>query len=178
MTSHEDIEKEIEALVRDYGRMLEGYLRSPDLRLPDHLVGEVIGDALAAVYVKRQRGEILFSPKSYLFRVARNAAIDRLQKALRSVEVPDSESVEQTGGQFDMLEAVEMSEDLRRAIEQLPRQQRRVIELRHLRDFTVSETAEILGISPGTVGPTTTAALRRLKQIMTEREEDREEGTR
>jgi RNA polymerase sigma factor (sigma-70 family) len=66
----------------------------------------------------------------------------------------------------DMLANAEISCDLRNAIGRLPRRQQQVIELRYLRDFTVGETAQILNIAKGTVGPTTSAALHRLKEIM------------
>lgn len=62
---------------------------------------------------------------------------------------------------------MELSHDLRRVTRQLSLRQQQVIELR-AQGFTVAETAERLGIAPGTVGATTTTALRRLKRIMTE----------
>jgi RNA polymerase sigma factor (sigma-70 family) len=101
-----------------------------------------------------------------LFRVARNAAIDSL-KFLYAIEIPDSESITAHPDGHDMLASAEISCDVRQAVRQLPRRQRQVIELRYLGDFTVKETAEILDMAEGTVGPTTSAALQRLKQIMT-----------
>lgn len=46
-------------------------------------------------------------------------------------------------------------------IKQLSGRQRQVIELRYLGNLTVEETAEILDMAKGTVGPTTKTALRR-----------------
>jgi RNA polymerase sigma factor (sigma-70 family) len=66
----------------------------------------------------------------------------------------------------DMLEVIEISADVRRAIRQLPRRQRQVVELRYLYEFSVAETAQILGMAEGTVGPTTKAALDKLKRII------------
>ena len=65
-----------------------------------------------------------------------------------------------------MLAHAEISHDLRVAIRRLTLRQQQIIELRYLRDFTVKETAEILNIAEGTVGPTTTVALRRLRQVL------------
>jgi RNA polymerase sigma-70 factor, ECF subfamily len=177
MSPPEDLEKEIETLVRDHGAVLEGFLRGPRLRLPDHLVGDVINDTLMAAWHKLRGGEPLTSPRGFLCTVARNAAIDRL-KALYAAGTPSP--VPAAGGQdqdsADMLAGVEISEDLRRAVRKLPPQQRRVIELRYLRDFSINETAKILDIAPGTVASTQSAAVWRLRALMEPGNDTREEG--
>jgi RNA polymerase sigma factor (sigma-70 family) len=174
VVSPEQLEKEIEALVADCGKDLERYLRSGKVRLPDHLVGEVINDALLVIVDKRRRGHILTNPRSYLFAVARNAAVDRL-RTMYAAGTPGLAVTGQHQDGHDMLANAEISYDLRSAIRRLPRRQRQVIELRYLRDFTVEETALILNVAKGTVGPTTATALRRLKQIMNGQDGTREE---
>jgi RNA polymerase sigma factor (sigma-70 family) len=171
--SPEELEREIEGLVADCGADLQRRLRHGTLHLPEHLVGEVINDALLVVADKWRRGHTISSPGPYLSAVARNAAIDRL-RTLYATGIPDpAVTADQLNGHsavngHDMLENAEISFDLRAAIKRLPRRQRQVIELRYLRDFTVEETARILDLATGTVGPTTAAGLRRLKEIMTE----------
>lgn len=176
MISAEELEKEIEALVAEHCKNLRRYLQSRTIRLPEYLVGDVINDALLVIADKLRRGHTIDNVRSYLFTVARNAAIDRL-KARYAVEIPDPVAIAEHQDGHDMLANAEINYDLRRAIKQLPPRQQQVIELRHLRDFTVRETAEILNMAEGTVGPTTTAALRQLKQIMTEQGGPREEET-
>lgn len=175
MISPEDLEKEIETLVRDYGAALESFLRGPRLRLPDHLVGDVVNDTLLVAWRKLQQGEPLTSPGGFLYRVARNAAIDKL-KTQYSAGTPSQDPAIGNQGGPDMLANIEIREDLRRAIKKLPAQQKRVIELRYLRDFSINDTAYILNIAPGTVAPTASAALRRLRPLMELRDETREEG--
>ena len=167
MVSPEELEKEIEALVAECGTDLERYLRRGKVRLPDHLVGEVINDALLVIVDKRRRGHTLSNARSYLFAVARNAAVDRL-RTLYAAGTPSPGVTRQHQDGHDMLANAEISHDLRSAIRRLSRRQQQVVELRYLRDFTVEETARILNIAKGTVGPTTATALRRLKQIMDE----------
>jgi RNA polymerase sigma factor (sigma-70 family) len=176
MISPEELEKEIEALVAEHCAGLERYLRCGKLQLPDHLVGEAINDALLVIVDKRRRGHTFANVKAYLFTVARNAAVDRL-KTRYAAGVPDGDAIDKRYDGCDMLANAEISHDLRQAISQLPRRQQQMIELRYLRDFTVRETAEILRIAEGTVGPATTAATRRLKQIITDQDESWEEGT-
>jgi RNA polymerase sigma factor (sigma-70 family) len=165
--SAEELEREIGELIMACGADLERQLRQGKLRLPDHLVGEVINDALLVVADKRRRGHLIKNPGAYLFAVARNAAIDRL-RTLYATGIPDPAVTAGTMNGHDMLVHAEISNDLRAAVKRLSLRQRQVIELRYLRDFTVEETARILGLATGTVGPTTAAALHRLKQIMIE----------
>jgi RNA polymerase sigma factor (sigma-70 family) len=165
--SPDELEREIEDLVTDCGAGLERRLRYGSLRLPEHLVGEVINDALLVIVDKRRRGHTIANPQAYLSAVARNAAIDRL-RTLYAAGIPDPDVTADAVNGHDMLAHVEISHDLRTAIKRLPRRQGQVIELRYLGDFSVEETARILDVATGTVGPTATAALRRLKEMMTE----------
>jgi RNA polymerase sigma factor (sigma-70 family) len=178
MISNEDLDKEIRSLVLDCGRDLRHYLRGGRFLLPEDLVAEVINDALLVIALKRRCGTTLTNPRGYLFAAARNAAKDRLKNLY--AEVPDSPALESRSAPdcIDMLAGVLVREDLRDAIRQLPSRQRQVIELRYLREFTIAETAEILGMAEGTVGPTTAGALRNLKRIITERGGAWEEETR
>lgn len=173
MISPEELEREIGDLITACGAELERRLRHGTLRLPEHLAGEVINDALLVVADKRRRGHVIENPGTYLSAVARNAAIDRL-RTLYASGIPDpAVTADQLNGHgtangHDMLAHAEISHDVRAAVKRLPPRQRQVIELRYLREFTVEETARILEMATGTVGPTTAAALRRLKEIMTE----------
>jgi RNA polymerase sigma factor (sigma-70 family) len=67
---------------------------------------------------------------------------------------------------IDMITEVDLAEDLYQAIRELPAQQQRVIGCRYLRDFSIADIAEILGIAPGTVGSTASAAIRNLRETM------------
>jgi RNA polymerase sigma-70 factor (ECF subfamily) len=176
MISAEELEKEIEALAAEHCKDLKRFLQCSQIRLPECLAGEVINDALLVIADKRRRGHTFNDVRAYLFRVARNAAIDRL-KSRYAAEIPDPAAIAAHPDGYDMLADVEISRDLRQVIRQLPLRQRQVIELRYLGEFTVQETAEILDMAKGTVGPTTKTALRRLKQIMTEQNRTCEEGT-
>lgn len=51
---------------------------------------------------------------------------------------------------------------VRRALSELPRRQREVLVLRYVADLSVADTADVLGIKPGTVKATTHDALARL----------------
>jgi len=159
----EEIDKETEALFRKHGGALTGYLRR--LGLPADLVGEVLTDALVAVADMRRRGKPLYNLRAFLFTVAHNDAVDRLAALYQELPVASA------GGDVPspaLLDAHEISEDLIDAIRQLPPRQRQVIELRHVAGYSVKDTARIMGISTGTVGPATISALHNLKKIITQ----------
>jgi RNA polymerase sigma factor (sigma-70 family) len=175
--SPEELEREIRILVTDCGAELARSLRHGTLRLPEHLVGDVINDVLLVVADKRRRGHPISNPASYVSAVARNAAIERLRTLYATGTADEQLTAGQLNGHgangHDMLAHAEIAHDLRDAVSRLPRRQRQVIELRYLREFTVEETAWILGVAAGIVGPSTAAALLRLKEIMAEQDETR-----
>lgn len=57
MSTPEEIDKEIETLVREHGARLKGSLRRRGL--PEHAVDDVITEALLVVADKRRRGQAL-----------------------------------------------------------------------------------------------------------------------
>ena len=167
MISSEDLDKQMEAFVRDHTAALRGFLRAR-FRLTDDLADEVMNDAFLVIAVKMRRGEELSAPRAYLLQVARNAAIDRLREKFRTAEAADMDAAEDRADGADLIADLDRAGDLRRLVKRLPPQQMRVIALRYLSDCSIADTAEILGITQGAVGSTTTAALRRLRQIVTE----------
>ena len=70
----------------------------------------------------------------------------------------------------DALVAAESSEALKRAIDQLPPQQRIVLTLRHLRGLSLAEIAELQGCALGTVKSNLHHAIARLKEGLVSRE--------
>lgn len=173
--SEAELNEEIRACVTLHGAALLAYLRGRALRLPPDLADEVVNDALMTVAVKRRRGEEIPELRRYLFRVARNAAIDRLRERFRKAEIADQDAVNGSEGTIDLIANADLTADLRRAVLELPDQRRKVITLRVLCDFSIAETAEILGIAEGTVGSTVAAALQQLRQAMKDEVELMEE---
>jgi DNA-directed RNA polymerase specialized sigma24 family protein len=112
MISAEELGKEIEALVEENYKDLWRYLQCSRIRLPECLVGEVINDALLAVVKKRRRDHTIINVRAYLFRVARNAAIDRLT-SLYANEIPDSRASALHHDGHDMLAKAERSHVVR-----------------------------------------------------------------
>ncbi|MEO6205510.1 MAG: sigma-70 family RNA polymerase sigma factor [Mycobacteriales bacterium] len=88
--------------------------------------------------------EIAHYPGPWAVRVATNLSLDLLRRETRTsyTAVPDS-----------LAKAVdsELRLDLRRALGALPERQRQVVALRYISDLDERTTADLLGISPGSV---------------------------
>jgi RNA polymerase sigma factor (sigma-70 family) len=166
MISQEDPNKRMEAFICDHAAALRRFLHAR-FRLSDDLADEIMNDAFLVIAVKMRRGEELSAPRAFLQTVARHAAIDRLIEKFRIAEIADIAAVEDRVDMADRIAELDRADGLRRLLRLLPPRQRRVIELRYLEDCSIADTAEILGITQGAVGSTTSAALRRLREIAT-----------
>ncbi|HZY02719.1 MAG TPA: sigma-70 family RNA polymerase sigma factor [Anaeromyxobacteraceae bacterium] len=148
----------IEQLHRDHGDRIRRYL----LRL----VGATDAEDLAQdVFEKAQRAIGTFRGDSrvqtWLYRVATNAAIDRLRSPERRADLEGDEAAAdaadaegareaaQPGSPEGALDRARMRECILRVVEQLPASQSAVILLGELRGLGDRELAEALGISLG-----------------------------
>jgi RNA polymerase sigma-70 factor (ECF subfamily) len=133
-------------------------------RLVRFRMGAEDEDAVAEVFFRAWRGlggyrdtGVPFS--AWLYGIARHVAIDELRKRHRAEptdELPDREVEPMTA---DLL-------TLRGAIDQLPTEQRQVIELKYLVGLTNDEVASAMGCTPGAVNAKQWRALRALANEM------------
>jgi RNA polymerase sigma-70 factor (ECF subfamily) len=126
------------------------------------------------------RGESQF--RTWVLSIARNEGLGRLRKlASRREDSLDAEMEEQ-GGDYtpailtswrevptEALERKELSDLLRKAIEELPENYRNIILLRDIEEMDVRETAAVLGISEGAVKVRLHRGRARLQRILAPR---------
>ena len=91
---------------------------------------------------------------TWITRILINVCNDELRRRKR--EPPMAELPETAAEQFDAL-------PLRDAVERLPRELRAVVVLRYFSGYTLAETAEALGLPPGTVSTRQRKALSLLR---------------
>lgn len=109
----------------------------------------------------------------WFYTIARNLARNHWQSAYhRHVAVGDELPAQQAMGAdpAEWLERHERRSGVRAALMALTLEQREVLSLRFDRELSVSETAAILGLPPGTVKSRTFAALHRLRALLEEDE--------
>lgn len=135
-----EFEQEFTAFVVDHQRRWRGvaFLVCGDW----HRAEDAVQTALTRVYLRWSR---IQDPASYARRAVVNAVIDQGRSRWRRREVighPPPEAVSETE---------DLDEETLSALAALPTRQRAVIVLRYIEDLDTEATAELLGISPGTV---------------------------
>jgi RNA polymerase sigma-70 factor (sigma-E family) len=140
------------------------------LRLGRALTGDeqrgadLVQDALIRVLPKWDRISSA-DPEGYVRRVMvnRNISVWRSLRRERLAAEPPERGVEDRVRDQALWEA----------LAQLPPRQRTVITLRYLSDQTEAQTAALMGCSLGTVKSQASAAMRKLHDLLDDREEDR-----
>jgi RNA polymerase sigma-70 factor (sigma-E family) len=107
------------------------------------------------------------APEAYVRQVLLNLSRDRIRRLFRrpwETSLPHNpERLRITDGGYD--QATEHSVVIR-ALAQLPIRQRQAIVLRFYEDRSVEQTAQLLGVSTGTVKSYTSRALARLRELL------------
>lgn len=142
-----------------------------------HAAEEVLQDTFAKAYEWRRRLHPDASPLPWLHRVALNFSYSRLGRRRLPWE-PISEALarlvrDREVGPADSAERAELRAIVRDGIAALPPKHRGVIVLFYLHGRSINETAEILGIRPGTVKSRLHFGLRSLRVRL---EDDRRFG--
>ncbi len=130
-------------------------------------------DAVQEAFVKawrampRFRADAPFRP--WILRIVSNEARNRVRSTRRRDALALREAAAAVeGGAAPSPEAAALSRDdaetLTRALERLPDRDRLVIAYRWLLDLSETETAEVLGVRPGTVKSRLSRALERLRR--------------
>ena len=116
-------------------------------------------------------------PEPYVRRTLVNLARDRWRRSARRVPEQELEHAEHlSGGGRDPADTVVDRDALRRALAILPQRQREVIVLRFFAGLSVTETAEALRTSEGTVKAHTSRAITRLRQSLGEQTKENVHG--
>jgi RNA polymerase sigma-70 factor (sigma-E family) len=129
---------------------------------------ELVQSSLVAMYVHWGRLGKDVDRYLYVRKVLLNTYRSSLRKGWRRREVAG------TGAESVAVEAGTEERDYQRTLLlALPHQQRAVIVLRYLQDLSIKQTAEVLGVSEGTVKSQTSDALASLRSMIAKEDSDR-----
>ena len=116
--------------------------------------------------------------ESWIYRIAANCCMDYLRKKKRDQSVSMEPLREQgfdpadpSPGTEDRVVSEDEHQRLRKAITQLPDEQREALILTQLEKISYEEAAQMLGVSEGTVKSRVNRAKARLKEILSEERE-------
>lgn len=142
----------------------------PAVRLAYLLTGDagqaedIVSEAFAKVFVQWRKGRVE-DVGPYLRRAVANQANSKLRR--RYLE--RREASRRTGDDRGVRTVDEQAADrdaVWQAIQRLPDRQRQVVVLRYYEDLSEAETAEVLGISAGTVKSSLSRGLSRLEELL------------
>ena len=125
------------------------------------LAEELVSDCFIRIWENRSRIDIKVSVKSYLFLMLRNLIADHFrhrQLSVQSLErIPDI-------AEEDVFDSFRQYAKLYAALEKLPRQRQKILEMAVFNSLTYDEIAEKLGISRNTVKTQMARAYRFLRE--------------
>lgn len=127
---------------------------------------DILQDVFLKIWQKREDCQSIDNFSSYLFRAARNQALNGFKRNGRACLLLAELSREPvaTIDTDNPIFAKELKILLRRAIDSLPAQQRKVFELSRNEGFKYEEIAEKLGISTSTVRNHMIQALKKIRE--------------
>ncbi|MEM9132872.1 MAG: sigma-70 family RNA polymerase sigma factor [Actinomycetota bacterium] len=123
---------------------------------------EAADEAMARAFERWDQVSGYRNPAGWTYRVGLNWGRRRLRRANRGAELV--RHLPPQPGHYHL----QPQPDLEAALDDLPVKQRAVIVLRHLLGHTDAQTAEILGISVGTVKSRNSRALEKLRHTLQE----------
>lgn len=137
--------------------------------VPPHAVEDIVQETYLRLCRVAMVDEIQ-NPRAYIYRIARNLALDSLKRADTAQTVPFIEEFPEPGTRSDdVVKHVESREQFRHfcdSVRRLPRQARRVFLLKKVYGYSQRRIAEDLGISQSTVEKHVSLATRRCAGYM------------
>ncbi|MGA8115360.1 MAG: SigE family RNA polymerase sigma factor [Actinocatenispora sp.] len=157
-----ELEQEYVAYVN--GRVLS--LRRTAYRLCGswHTAEDLVQDTLAKLYVHWKRVSAARSVDGYVRRVMLNTYLEQVRRPWTRRLFPSASPPDLPAPEPDRVGPL----DLRGALRHLAAGQRAVLVLRYWEGLSVTETAEALGCSTGTVKSQTSNAVARLRKLLPE----------
>lgn len=155
----------MEVLVRRYGSSLKGFAST--LVESDDEAEDVVQETFTRLWERRsrwdtsqQRGTV----RAFLYSVARNLALNNRRAARTRARLSSNHQIARSSvTPVQDMDASELHEAFREALESLPRRRREVFILARYHDLSYREIGEQLGISPQTVANHLSAALNDLR---------------
>jgi len=142
--------------------------------LAEDLTSEVFLKLLQVLGTSRAPREQL---QGWLYRVARNLAIDWLRQQAKGGQFPLNEEVTPGGDSpVTRLEQRQLHQDLREAVGKLAPSQQQVIVLRFGEGRKIGEIGRLMGKSEGSIKLIQYRAMKRLRKILEKQEESRYEA--
>lgn len=138
-----------EVFVRRYQKRLWFFVSK--IIFSPHIVEEVVQDTLFSLYRTIEKIDTTKTISTYLFSIAKHAAIDRLRKEKKTVRLDDIEVAYEDESLYEQLTRQEFAQKIQVALKKTPQSQQRVIRLYFFKELSYEEISRTLGIPINTV---------------------------
>jgi RNA polymerase sigma-70 factor (ECF subfamily) len=128
----------------------------------------VVQQVYVDLWEKREKIDIFWSVKSYMYNSVRNRSIDYLRKNKNSVSLTDPENDTRQIPFRDLVEESELNELINSSINKLPEKCREIFLLCRFEELKYSEIAQKLNISVKTVEMQIGIALKKLRESLSD----------
>jgi RNA polymerase sigma-70 factor (ECF subfamily) len=164
-------ERAVRALYVEHGPAIHAYA----LRLLDgdaHLAEDVLQETLLRCWRKRNLADREgMAIRPYMFRIARNLVIDvHRARTARPLEFGDTGQPAERAGDVDDIDRMLSAMVVNDALTELTPAHREILQATFLTGHTLQQAARCLGIPQGTAKSRVHYALRRLKDVLKERD--------
>ncbi len=156
-----------------WGQLVEGYsgyvyaIVGRGFRLGDHDAEDVFQEVFARLFEKLETIRDDSAVRFWIGQTARRLAIDKLRASGREAPAFDPELMNETMGADDSeLGRLEVSLDIRAAVDELPEACREVVVRFFLRDESYAQIGDAMDIPPGTIASRISRCLTKLREAL------------
>ncbi|MEC7259649.1 MAG: RNA polymerase sigma factor [Pseudomonadota bacterium] len=137
-----------------YDRHQAGLHRFIRIRIGDAFeASDILQETFLEVWRNAQRFRGASAPRTWLYGIARNKAVDRLRRSSRTTlrDLPDDTIPDEAPSPLAVIEAASDAERLRACIGKLTPAQQSAVRLTFFEDLSYPEAAEVEGVPVGTI---------------------------
>lgn len=134
----EEFKKEVYPLSENMYRLSLRLLNDTEL------AKDCVQESFVKLWENRSRLKKVNNIQAFAFSIIRNMSVDKLRKAKRINEFAKNTVIQVTESNYEFIESKDL---IKKIIQSLPRQQRLIIELRDIEEFSYEEIAETLDIT-------------------------------
>lgn len=156
-----DLQKETISLYQEYSTELTAYVFS--MTHDQDLALDAGQEAFLRFFIERNYGRSIGNPRAWLYRVVRNYVLDRLDRATLKYEFPSEETPEMPDRNPDPEIMLQRSQIAAQITSVLTGREMECLLLR-AEGLSYEETAQVLGIRPGTVSALLTRVHHKLRE--------------
>lgn len=156
--------EEFKAKIQPYYRLM--YRVAASVLRNDDEAADAVHDAVLKLFERRNKLDNIPNLKQYCLSVVRNTCLNIIRDRKIYIEIDEVINIASDEDMYSTLEYREISDYVKKAIERLPSDQKRVFQLSAFGGFSNAEIADLLGITQGNVRVILSRARNKIKALI------------